>query len=173
MIDIKMTDTGDIDCFYERPLFEMKISFTAGALCAQKISFMLSSTENTNHPSGLQKIYFRYDDLLGGREIISENQFDIEEAIQAIKIKLRTEFGDTPNYDLGSDLYKQLHTVYKSESSLNTIRSIISSVVSEFLPDATVTLQYGKGSTDDYFSIQTVAVTISYDDSVLAQFDLI
>lgn len=168
-----MTKTGDIDCSYEKPLFTMKISFVAGAACAQRISFMLFSNRREPLPTGQQRIYFRYDDILGGRELVPDNKYSFDEAIQAIKIKLRTEFGDTPNYDLGSDLYKKLHTIYKNESSLNSIKSIVTEVVTSFIPDATVELQYGKGDPNDYFEIQTVLVTIKYDDKVLAEFGLI
>jgi biotin synthase-like enzyme len=94
----------------------------------------------------------------------------LHEAIQAIRIALRTEKNNIRNLDVGSYAYQMHHSLYKKKNDLKKIQEYIQEVVNTILPEATVTVGYADDEAAGYFRHQAVKAHINYYGKPLDEF---
>lgn len=170
MIDFKATDTGDIIANLEQPLSTCKIKFACADYSTQRIKFFVRPFQPQIKKNVSQKIKFRYMDTTGMEDARAQTVNELDEALQSIYLHLRTEEGETINYDDGTDLYTQKHTVYRNDNDLDNIRAITQGVVSGILPGATANISYVDCSNAGYFRFQSVKITVEYNNEIVGEF---
>lgn len=170
MIDFKITDTGDIIADLEQPISTCKIKFACADYEVQRVKFFVRPIQPQKKKSASQQIRFRYMDTTGMEDARAEIVDELDEALQSIYLHLRTEEGETINYEDGTDLYAQKHTVYRNDNDLDNIRAIVQGVVSGILPGATATVSYVDCPSAGYFRFQSVKIVIEYDNEVVREF---
>lgn len=169
MFDFKLTETGDLDVGAEPKTNSLKISFVLGAYPAQRIKFMYMPLEPLFRKEAPLRIQFRYNDVYEAYEHFENNVEGIEEAIQAIRIAMRTEKNDTYDLETGSNLYQKIHS-RTNKAGLADIRTEIQGIVDKFLPGTTVSVGLIESEEAKYFRYQSLQVKISLPDKVLATF---
>lgn len=169
MFDFKLTDTGDLDIGAEPKTNPLKISFVLSEYPAQRIKFMYMPMEPLFKKEAPLRIQFRYNDVYEAYEYFENNVEGIEEAVQAVRIAMRTEKNDTYDLQTGSELYKRLHK-RTTKTDLAELQDYVQSIVDEFIPDTTVTAALVESEEANYFRYQSVQIKIKQPDKVLATF---
>lgn len=168
MIDLKLTDSGDIDMTEDMSDHQKcNISFYLAKYMPQRISFTcIPSKTNIKNIKHDFRITFQCVDF----DICTDKPYivqDIDESIQNLRIRLKTELGDvTYNQSLGSELWKTRHETYygKNEGSiLEKIKSIVEEelvkcVDQKDLDSINIDVSYSTGS--GHFACQTIKVDI-------------
>ena len=168
MIDLKLTDSGDIDMtedISDNP--KCHISFYIAKYTPQRISFTcIPDNINSKTEKHDFQISFQTKDL----DIYTDKSSivqDIDESMQNLKIRLKTELGDVVyNQSLGSELWKTRHGVYYGQneaSILERIRSIVEEelvkcVDQKYLDNIDIDVSYSTGT--GHFACQTVKIDI-------------
>jgi hypothetical protein len=170
MYDLKLTESGDIDIEIEQPISTYKVSFSVVEHARQRVRFIIMPPSVGTKKSALQKISFKFGDILQNYKAQDKSLDDIHEATQAIRIALRTEKGDTHNQDMGSHAYQIHHKLYTNKKDLEDIQDYIQEVVDAILPGASVTVTYTEDAAAGYFKYQAVKVHIDYDGKQVDEF---
>lgn len=169
MYDLKLTDTGDIDMSFNTVISRFKLSFGISKYKSQCVSFIVSNSQSTPQKRGIT-VKFKTnnnDDSLSAFE--SNHVVDIQEAVQNIRLLLKTELGDTKIDGFGSELYKLKHSIM-NDVNLEKIRSVIGDIVRNVFDDDTIDIVVERIDTDGYFYCQSVVVSIYKDAEKIETF---
>ena len=168
MIDLKITDSGDIDFLDDiQQNQKCNISFYVAKYTPQRISFTCIPDEfiSKNETNGLS-ITFQSKNINIYNDQADIVQ-DLDESMQNLYIRLKTELGEvTYNQSLGSELWKTRHETYygKNESGiLARIRDIVRAelikcICSADINNVDINVSYLNGS--GHFACQTVKINI-------------
>lgn len=170
MFDLKLTESGDIDVSTERPISSYKVSFSLVDIARQRISFIIAPPSVGLNKKAPLKISFKYIKSFDDYKVQDKPVDDLHEAIQAIRIMLRTEKNNVRNLDIGSHTYQMQHSLYRKENDLEDIQGYIQEIVNTILPEATVTAKYADDEAAGYFRHQAVKVHIDYEGKTLDEF---
>ena len=159
MIDLLLTDSGDIDIETVNRNNKLNISFYIAKYQPQMISFVCMTVD------------MEVDDY---KSRIIE---DVEEVMQAIKMRLKTEAGDTPLTELGSNLWTTKHSIIsgKNDSDISTIKGIVEKVVSSVVngdENFTVDVRFESSDSSRYFKEHTIKIDIDYKGTTIISFAL-
>lgn len=176
MIDLLLTESGDIDIETVNRNNKLNISFYVAKYQPQRISFICMPEVpiiNTKHQ---QNINFMIVDTESD-DYKSRIVEDIDEIMQAIRMRLKTEYGDVPLSELGSDLWTTRHSIIsgKNDSNISIIKGIIEKVVSSVVngdESFTVDVRFEPSDKFGYFKEHTVKANIDYKGTTLISFTL-
>lgn len=180
MIDLKLTDSGDLDFNGDSSRYDKcNISFYLAKYAPQRISFTCIPGIDDQTIKHSQSITFNTKKL----DLDTDQAYivqDIEESMQNLRIKLKTELGSVPYFtDLGSSLWKTRHQIYYGKNQgniLEQIKDIIEETISgcvdlEDTNDMSVDVYYSTTGTG-HFADQTVGVDITYKGTTKLSFIL-
>src|SRR5574344_960007 len=115
VFDFKLTDSGDLDESMALPISKFNLGFHLTNYALQRINFFITVRPGDNNiKTHQQRLSFKFT-VPEDYQYKQKNIEDTDEIIQAIRIALKTEIGDTYDYDIGSTLYQTKHTIYKSD----------------------------------------------------------
>lgn len=170
MIDLKLTEAGDLDFYGDSARYDKcNISFYVSKYAPQRISFACIpdvKEKNVKHSQDIT-FYTKEFDLDTDQASIVQ---DIEESMQNLRIKLKTELGSVLYFqDLGSNLWQTRHKIYYGKNQgniISQIQDIVESAIAgcvdaEDASDVSVNVYYSTTGTG-HFADQTVAVDIYY-----------
>lgn len=167
MIDLELTDTGDIAWSSVSSDGRFRLRFTLAEHKGQHIHFLCMPSgkmRNLRKKEG-QHIRFRFAET--GEEykiqsgLVKENQ----EKLQAMFIALKTELGDVNDEYVGSDFYKVRHNIIANTNDLDEIRSSAAEVVRQFFPNGTLEAEYAICPEAKNFKYQSVRFTLRDEDN--------
>lgn len=176
MIDLLLTDSGDIDIETVNRNNKLNISFYITKYQPQMISFVCMPDTLQTEVKHQQDITFMIVDMEVD-DYKSRIIEDVEEVMQAIKMRLKTEAGDTPLTELGSDLWTTKHSIIsgKNDSDISTIKGIVEKVVSSVVngdENFTVDVRFESSDSSRYFKEHTIKIDIDYKGTTIISFAL-
>lgn len=180
MIDFKLTDSGDLDFNTDSARYDKcNISFYLAKYTPQRISFTCIPDITNQSIKHSQSITFNTKKLDLDTDQANIVQ-DIEESMQNLRIKLKTELGSVPYFtDLGSELWRTKHQIYYGKNQgniLEQIRNIVENTISGCVDleddnDISVDVYYSTTGTG-HFADQTVGIDINYKGTTKLSFTL-
>lgn len=168
MIDLKITDSGDINFLDDiQQNQKCNISFYVAKYMPQRISFTCIPNEfiGKNEKNGLS-ITFQSRDVNIYTDQADVVQ-DLDESMQNLYIRLKTELGEvTYNQSFGSELWKTRHETYYGKNESGVLARIMDIVKAELVKcidsadinNIDVKISYLNGS--GHFACQTVKINI-------------
>lgn len=180
MIDLKLTDSGDLDFGSNSARYnKCNISFYLAKYAPQRISFTCIPDVEEQVIDHSQSITF-YSEKLDLDTDYANIVQDIEESMQNLRIKLKTELGSVLYFtDLGSDLWKTRHQIYYGKNQgniLEQIKNIVEETIAgcvdlEDTEDVSVDVYYSTTGVG-HFADQTVGIDITYKGTTKLSFIL-
>lgn len=164
MFDFSLTESGDLDIESKTSFAPFHVRFTAAKYKAQHVSFLCMPKPIIRAKKKGQHITFRYTKPLEEAQYIDIPVQDNAELFQAMNIEFRTELGDVLDETVGSDFYKHIHQVIKSEGDLEKLQAVASVIVKKYFPNATTELSYEIHEDAGNFKYQSIVCRI-YDES--------
>lgn len=173
MIDLEMTENGDINWSSEPSISTFRLRFALSDYKTQHIHFLCMPTSRRQNvpPKKGQHIQFRYvehgDELKLQTGLVQEQK----ETLQSLYIALRTELGDVNDDTVGSDFYKVSHKIITESNDLTYIRDRAGEVVQKFFPGTLLEAEYVICPEAGNFKYQSVKFTIKdKNNEVIASF---
>lgn len=164
MIDFALTDKGDLILDEQPMLVKFRLDFRLAQLPGFKLKFFQAPYQDVvknNH----FKITFdvkAHSDVAKYRAALAE---DIEEAVQQVKIRLRTELTELPQRQtVGSQLRLMKHERLNNTLNLSRIRQMTIDAVSSIVANVEVVAKAEAGI--GHFYCQNVNIYI-YSDGIL------
>lgn len=167
MFDLKLTGTGDIDCFMSTPLAKCRVTFGISLYGGQRIHFLTLPRQINTKKKTEQRVTFKY---IADEPFLlkSSNLDNIEECIQAIRLQFMTELQDVTDNIIGTEFYKTRHTVIKDSTGLDRIKTMATEIVTTILPEATV--EVGFEASTGYFYCQSICIAVFLGDTLITKF---
>lgn len=158
MIDLELSEKGDIVCDVEQNISQFELSFMLSVYKGQVVQFL--SIPNKLPKDDGYEISFRYIDPKTSSELQNKRIDNTDEIIQALNIALRTELGDVHDESIGSDIYKNIHNTIAGTSDTEKLCTAISNVVSNYLTNVSVSVEFKDDTRAGNFRYQAIVVQI-------------
>lgn len=159
--DLKLTESGDLQTEMRTDISSFKLSFVVSEFSSQRVSFTTEPMTFPKKKKNCQRIIFNYVNTDNDFKLQNASVEDTEEQIQALRIALRTELGETTNYDIGTTAYKLQHYIISGDSDLETLATTIQDFVDEYVSNVTATISYVDNEKAGNFRYQAVTVTLT------------
>ena len=158
MIDLELSEKGDIVCDVEQNVSQFKLSFMLSEYKGQVVQF-LSIPKKIPQNNGYE-ISFKYINPKTSSDLQSKRVENTDEIIQALNVALRTELGDVHDESIGSEIYKNIHNTISSNADTEKLCTIISNVVNDYFTNVSVTVTFKDDTRAGNFRYQTIVVRI-------------
>lgn len=170
MYDIRLTEAGDLDLDFEKPVSSFKVKFSYVDYGRQRVSFIIAPPSMAQKKNAAQRVSFKFSNGIGDYKLQDKSMDTLEEAVQAIRVALRTENKDVHDLNIGSYAYQLHHQLYRKKADLEDTKLYIQKVVDTILPDTEVSVEYAADERAGYFKYQAVKVHIDYNGKKLDEF---
>lgn len=172
MIDLKITNNGDLELCRNKMYPDMRIRFFVSPYPGLRLRFLQGEEfKEKTVPAGTAKISFRTKRLPAYKGISVPLITKRKEIRQRIMVRLRTEYGDiVTKPDFGSEIVTLKHKDINSEEVQQMLHDIVLDQVSDILKNPGVTVVPEKYDGDFY--CQNLNIYIFDDKKLIYQFGI-